>query len=456
MSASLLAHSTRQLHLSDLLQLLPWVPGHQVCDIGAGRGELAFRLAEYGFSVTALDVDKSAVDTARQRFAHLESLSFLHQDIRGFRMQRESYGLILCLNVFPFIPNGERARIIGRLKAALKPGGIFICSGLQQKDAWASEKKARTSNQISARPTGTFGADEWQKRFHDWNTLWAFEGRVKVRNLDMEAPHDMTQRILQKPFGSLPKAVKSAQKRLGVRPALDMPRAVFEATDFLELSSATVRNVQQDHFLLRLQQDTPLHVYTEEISLADDETDPALISDLKRLLQRISGQRLKLKLGFYGHQQGFLQALLPTEEALEHVKTRIRRLKKELLCHLTLEHLPFFVSPPAWDITEPVFLKHVAEEADCTLGLSLQAIYTNATAFGMSPTEYLSHFPEDRVVSLHLDLSTEQWQQKHIHQLIQEIFARFDLSELTYGSHISQATYQQFMLPLGQQLKALP
>ena len=436
--------SSRQLHLSDLLRLLPWIPHLHVCDIGFGQGDLTHHLAEYGFQVTALDVDKTAVTQAQQRYPH-PNITWLHQDIRGFRMQRDTYGLILCLNVFPFIPNGERARIIGRLKSALKPGGFFIVSGLSPEDTWAHEKLARTSNQISPRPTGVFSPEEFTKRFPDWKTLWAFRGKAQVRPLDPQAPHHVEQRILQKPFQvQTPSPFQAlVPAGFGVRRHTHQdPQTIMNApqVDYLELPAAHLEPLSFDSLLLHLSQNKPLGMYSQQLSLASTSPpSPDIRAHLHRLAQRLNTNWIKMGLGFrYTENYGspFLQAVLPSEEALEHIKSQLKTLRQALGVIPILEPVPHRVPPKSYEMDEATFLKHLAEEAQCLLSLSIDMLLVNANAFYLTPEAYLDKLPAAYVVSLHIEKPT-RLQSPPIQRLAQEIVERFPLQMLSYtpGPH---------------------
>lgn len=456
--------SSRHLHLSDLLRLLPWVPHLHVCDIGFGNGDLAVALDDYGFQVTALEVNPDCVSLAKQRYPHSQ-VQWLHQDIRGFRMQRETYGLILCLNVFPFIPNGERARIIGRLKSALKPGGILIISGLSRKDSWAEQKYARTSNQISSRPTGVFLKEEFVKRFDTWQTLWAFDGCVDVPNLDDKAAHHVQQRIFKKPLRSANLAAEVfSPQGLGLRfhpqhshPSL-APLMADPAVGFLELFAASIQDVKMDRFLLQLSKKIPLSLYSREVSLGSPLPESArYLEMLQRLSQRTGASWIKLALGFQRSEQyalPFLQPLLPTEEALETVKAKLRQLQGCLALPLVLEHLPHLVAPEQWEMDEATFLKHIAEEGHCFIALHLETLKHNAHCFGMTSLQYIQKLPAHRVVSLHIE-TTQTFDEPETQILLEAIFVQLKPCMLTYATTLSAQSVQNHILPLYQKLKGI-
>src|SRR5690606_34889464 len=93
------------------------------------------------------------------------------------------------------------ARMIGRFKAAVKPGGWLIVSGLTQADASAQEKWARSSNQISCMPTGLLAEDELELRFKDWQIHFYFRGQIPLAcGPAGPARHAVAQVMARKPL----------------------------------------------------------------------------------------------------------------------------------------------------------------------------------------------------------------------------------------------------------------
>lgn len=213
-------------------------------------------MAAYGFSVEALDVDEAYIEAAQTCYG--APVQWIHHDIRGYRMQRESYAAIFCLNVFPFIPNGERARIIGRLKAAVKPGGFLVLSGLSEGDWAEQEKWARSSNQISQLPTGVFDDKELYERLHDWEILFAFKGLAELHLQADAAEHQVQQFIARKPLNAF-KPDWTQMPYLGAgmswRQALAEELRQPEAVDFIEIIADHYLEPQQDAALMHLCRD---------------------------------------------------------------------------------------------------------------------------------------------------------------------------------------------------------
>lgn len=403
-------HSSYSLHLNDLLGLLPWFPAGLVCDIGSGEGHLSAAVAAYGFVVEALDVDPHCIQSAGQCYG--DQVSWIHHDIRGYRLQREAYASIFCLNVFPFIPNGERARIIGRLKAAVKPGGFLIVSGLNESDSAASEKWARSSNQIGSMPTGTFQRNELKERLQDWEILFSFTGMAEAKFGSEEGQHQMSQIIARKPISVVKTDWKSLpQLGLGLDACQGLPKPLVlqDKFDFIEINADDYLEPEQDAALNRLCRDFTVLPHARALSLGSLELrQDGYIEALARVVGRCgvpwwseylaySRSELQESLG--------LQPLPTTEEALEIVKRNIRRVRKQIVVPLLLENIvyrqPFF----AVDMDDATFLRHVALESDCGVVLNLTHLYHNACSLGLDPEEYIRRLPAERVLQLRISAS---------------------------------------------------
>lgn len=389
--------SNRQLHFTDLLGLLPWIPAGPICEIGSGNGQLAAALATYGLNVTALDVDREQLNQARQRYG--PDVDWILSDIRNYRMQRESYAAIFCLNVFPYIPNGEKARLIGRLKAAVRPGGLMVISGLSQQDPLASTKLARSVNRVSVLPTGSFAASELPARFQDWEPLYAYEGPGQLNCLKENSQHQMVELIARKPRAA---AAKPWHKLpvLGVGLSWS-PGNRLAGADFFEIPADDLLELEADPVLAQLARQVPLIPFTTELSLGSPELrNEAYALAVDRLLARCGSPWYSAILAFSraeAWEYAGQQPVPATEEALETVKQNIRALRR-------LSPTPLLLEPPtlsriySHDDMEPAtFLRHVAEEADCGLLLDL-----NRLASERNISNAIERLPRERVLMLRL------------------------------------------------------
>lgn len=413
--------STRHLHLSDLLGLLPWVPAGPVCDIGCGSGYLAAAVAAYGLPVTALDVDREILQQARQQYG--EQVNWVHSDIRHYRLARESQAAIFCLNVFQAIPNGERARLIGRFKAAVKPGGFMVISGLAESDQAASQRLARSANGICLMPTGVFGLAELRERFRDWEILSCYQGPALHNEPKGSGLQQITQMIARKPIES--KATDWKQlPRLGI--GLDWP-AAFQglSQDFVELPVDPFLALEEDAFLAQLSQRMTLIPHSRELSLGSPGLrQDGYIESLARLIARCGSPWWCEHLAFTRSENSesySLHAVPASEEALEVLKQNIRALRRQIPVPLLLEALPESPLDGPAEMDQATFLRHVAEEADCGLSLDAGRLWQQLQRQGQELSHWLERLPTERILQVRMNLG---WCQAQDHAAIWELLGQ--------------------------------
>lgn len=389
------------LHLNDLLALLPWTPTGPVCELGCGPGHLAAAMAAYGFAVTALDVDREQIQRARQVYG--EQVNWVQSDLRAYRLQRETYAALICMNVFPFIPNGERARLIGRLKAAVRPGGWLILSGLLAEDGAAQEKWARSSNQISCLPTGVFETDELLTRLQDWEIHFVFRGPAALNLQQAEPRHQTVQIMARKPLPRTGRDQWSQLPVLGLGQALQGLQPLAEGFHCLEWSVHELADPHDDHALLERVAEVPVLLRAEGLSLASEAWRPdSTLDSLSRLLLRCHSPWWQTPLAYVRtelHETLLPQPFPLTEEALELIKQHIRRLDSVLAAPVLLTLMP----PPqpfAHDeMAYTTFVRHLALEAHCGLALHLQSWLQAAGDDGL---RWLERLPLERLLQLDL------------------------------------------------------
>ncbi|MGH8124112.1 MAG: DUF692 domain-containing protein, partial [Rudaea sp.] len=100
-----------------------------------------------------------------------------------------------------------------------------------------------------------------------------------------------------------------------------------------------------------------------------------------------------------------LHDLMPlpyTEEALEHVASRVREVQDYLGRRILLENVSSYVEFHDSSLTEWEFLAEIAVRADCLILLDVNNIYVSGHNHGFDPQNYLDGIPVDRVQQIHL------------------------------------------------------
>jgi SAM-dependent methyltransferase len=108
-----------------------------VLDLGAGTGRVALDLAEHGYDVTALDIDRTLLDELERRAQRRGvRVELAHGDARTFPVDRR-FALVLAPMQFLQILGGPpgRAAVLRAAAGALVPGGRFAAALARLDDA---------------------------------------------------------------------------------------------------------------------------------------------------------------------------------------------------------------------------------------------------------------------------------------------------------------------------------
>lgn len=144
------------------------------------------------------------------------------------------------------------------------------------------------------------------------------------------------------------------------------------------------------------------------VSLSVGSTDPLdfdYLRELKSLRDRTGAKWVSDHLCFTGIAGRNTHDLLPlpyTEEALRHVAARVREVQDFLEAPLALENPSTYLQHATSTMSEAVFIRELAQEANCALLLDVNNIYVSAYNHDFDPHAYLAQLPFDRVVQIHV------------------------------------------------------
>lgn len=106
----------------------------------------------------------------------------------------------------------------------------------------------------------------------------------------------------------------------------------------------------------------------------------------------------------YCSDEGQLYDLMPipfTEEAVQHVAARIRRVQETLEQRIIIENVSYYAAP-GQEMAEIEFLNAVLAEADCDLLLDVNNIYVNSINHGYDAEAFLKQIPGERIAYIHV------------------------------------------------------
>lgn len=131
--------------------------------------------------------------------------------------------------------------------------------------------------------------------------------------------------------------------------------------------------------------------------------DEGFVRDLKRFLDLHGIADYTEHLTFCS-DDGHLYDLMPipfTEEAVEYVATRVRRVQDILERRIALENASYYAAP-AQQMSELDFVRAVIERADCDLLLDVNNIWVNSINHRYDPIAFLDGLPLERVRYVHI------------------------------------------------------
>lgn len=106
----------------------------------------------------------------------------------------------------------------------------------------------------------------------------------------------------------------------------------------------------------------------------------------------------------YCSDHGHLYDLMPipfTEEAVDYVAERIRRVQDILERRIAVENVSYYAAP-GQEMEELAFVNAVLERADCQLLLDVNNIHVNAVNFGYDAAAFLDGIAGERAAYVHV------------------------------------------------------
>ncbi|WP_109123528.1 DUF692 domain-containing protein [Dyella sp. C11] len=159
-------------------------------------------------------------------------------------------------------------------------------------------------------------------------------------------------------------------------------------------------------WLERFRERFPLVMHGVSMSIGGtDPLDPHYLDQLAALANQLQPAWISDHLCWTGVNGVNLHDLMPlpyTEEALDHVVDRVRRVQDRLGRRILLENVSSYIRFAQSQLSESQFLAAVAERADCLILLDINNVHVSAHNHGFSALDYLDDMPVSRVQQFHL------------------------------------------------------
>lgn len=156
----------------------------------------------------------------------------------------------------------------------------------------------------------------------------------------------------------------------------------------------------------RVRRDYPLSLHGVGLSLGStDPLDRTHLAKLKRAVERFSPMLVSEHLCWVSAGGNHLHDLLPlpyTEEALQHVTSRIAEAQEYLGRQILIENVSSYLDFEHSTIPEWEFLRETAARSGCGTLLDVNNIYVSAVNHGFDPRVYIDSIPARDVQEMHL------------------------------------------------------
>lgn len=160
------------------------------------------------------------------------------------------------------------------------------------------------------------------------------------------------------------------------------------------------------YYLDQIRKNYPIVMHGVSMSIGStDALDFDYLAKIKKLAERVEPSWISDHLCWTGVDGLNMHDLLPlpyTEEALNHIVERVKRVQDFLGRQILLENVSSYITYADSQLTEWDFLKAVAEQADCLILLDINNIYVSAFNHSFDPKDYLNGIPINRVRQFHL------------------------------------------------------
>lgn len=150
----------------------------------------------------------------------------------------------------------------------------------------------------------------------------------------------------------------------------------------------------------------PVVMHGVSLSIASTSPlDQDYLNSLSALARRVKPRWVSDHLCWTGVHGTSLHDLLPvpyTEEALEHVVSRISQVQDFLGRRLVIENVSSYVEYECSEMNEWEFVAEVARRADCWLLLDVNNVFVSGVNHDFNTAKFIDAIPADRVVQFHL------------------------------------------------------
>lgn len=166
------------------------------------------------------------------------------------------------------------------------------------------------------------------------------------------------------------------------------------------------RGGSQRRILAEIRNRYPLSLHGVGLSLgSSDPISRAHLMEIGRLAKELDPVFVSEHLSWSSVDGRFSNDLLPmpyTEEALEHMVSRVRQVQDFLGRQILIENVSSYLEFACSQLAEWDFIAALSHETDCGILLDINNVHVSATNHGFDPYLYLRKIPRRSVREMHL------------------------------------------------------
>lgn len=160
------------------------------------------------------------------------------------------------------------------------------------------------------------------------------------------------------------------------------------------------------HYLQAVRDRYPITFHGVGMSLgATDPLNRDYLARLRELTVRYEPAWISDHIAWISSDGAYVHDLLPlpyTEDCLRHLVQRISQVQEYLGERMLVENPSTYLQFDGEDMSEPEFMRELAQEADCYLLLDVNNVHVSATNHGFDAATYVDAMPASRVREIHL------------------------------------------------------
>lgn len=150
----------------------------------------------------------------------------------------------------------------------------------------------------------------------------------------------------------------------------------------------------------------PLVLHGLDLSVGSSaDISDSYFNNLKNLLNKVNFEWFSDHISLTQEEDievGHLMPIQFSEQVAENIIKKVKAISCLSDKPFLLENITYYYPVPGGTMSEPEFISHILEKADCGMLLDINNLYINSVNHHYDPHKFLEQIPKDRVVEIHM------------------------------------------------------